>query len=206
MFTRRRLLQSLPAAALLPRTLAAHAAAPPRLRLLIGTGTAAPSTSKGIYLANWNPGTGEIGPPTLAATLESPTWLTLSPRASRLYALSESKAGKVTAFDLRTGAPAESLLHELNDQTAEGEGPAHISVNVDGLSAFVANYGSGSLTSYKIEESGALSAPVTHIQYTPVDQNPIPAKPHAPQPTPSPPGRSARIAFSSTRLTPAPEN
>ena len=185
---RRLLLKSLPAAALLPHSVATFAAAP-RLRLLIGTGTADPSTSKGIYLADWNPKTGEIGTPALATTLESPTWLALSPLAPRLYALSEIKAGKVTAFDLHQGAPAESLLQKLNEQSAEGEGPAHVSVNVDGRSAFVANYGSGSLSSYKIEKSGALSAPVSHIQYTPVDADPAHAKPHAHQATPSPDGR-----------------
>ncbi len=189
MLNRRHLLRSLSAAALLPRSLATRAAAPPRVRLLIGTGTAAPSSSKGIYLADWDPKTGQIGAPTLAAPLESPTWLALAPHASRLYALSEIKAGEVTAFDLRPGAPAESLLHLLNEQSAEGEGPAHLAVNVDGRSAFVANYGSGSITSYKLEKSGALSAPVSHIQYTPVDANPVHAKPHAHQVTPSPDGR-----------------
>ena len=188
MLTRRRILKSLPAAALLPRAIAAHAAAP-RIRLLIGTGTESPSTSKGIHVADWNPKTGEIGTPALATTLESPTWLALSPRAPRLYALSEIKAGKVTAFDLHSGAPTESLLQKLNEQSSEGEGPAHVAVNVDGRSAFVSNYGSGSLTSYKLEKTGALSAPVTHIQYTPVDANPIHAKPHAHEATPSPDGR-----------------
>ena len=188
MLNRRTLLKSLPAAAFLPRTLAAHAAAP-QFRLLIGTGTADPSTSKGIYLADWNAKTGEIGTPALAATLESPTWLALDPRAPRLYALSEIKAGKVTAFDLHAGAPATSLLQKLNEQSAEGEGPAHVAVNVDGRSAFVANYGSGSLTSYKIEKSGTLSAPVSHIQYTPVDADPAHTRPHAHEATPSPDGR-----------------
>ena len=186
MLTRRRILKSLPAAALLPRAISAHAAAP-RMRLLIGTGTVSPSNSKGIYVADWNPKTGELGAPTLLADLESPTWLALAPRAPRLYALSEIKAGKVTAFDLHLDA--STTLQKLNEQSSEGEGPAHVSVNVDGRSAFVSNYGSASLTSYKLEKSGALSAPVTHIQYTPVDADPIHAKPHAHQATPSPDGR-----------------
>lgn len=188
MLNRRNLLKSLPAAALMPHTVSANAAAP-SFRLLIGTGTTDPSTSKGIYLADWNAKTGQIGAPTLAATLESPTWLALDPRAPRLYALSEITAGKVTAFDLHPGADAASLLHKINEQSAAGDGPAYISVNVDGRSAFVANYGSGSLTSYKIERSGALSAPVSHVQYRPVDADPAHAKPHAHEATPSPDGR-----------------
>ena len=186
MLNRRQVFKFLPAAALLPRTIAAHAAAP-RIRLLIGTGTESPSASKGIYVADWNLKTGELGAPTLLAALESPTWLALSPRAPRLYALSEIKAGKVTAFDLHLDTSV--TLQKLNEQSSEGEGPAHVSVNVDGRSAFVANYGSGSITSYKIEKSGALSTPVTHIQYTPVDADPAHAKPHAHEATPSPDGR-----------------
>ena len=186
MLNRRQVFKFLPAAALLPRTIAAHAAAP-RIRLLIGTGTESPSASKGIYVADWNLKTGELGAPTLLAALESPTWLALSPRAPRLYALSEIKAGKVTAFDLHLDTSV--TLQKLNEQSSEGEGPAHVAVNVDGRSAFVANYGSGSITSYKIEKSGALSTPVTHIQYTPVDADPAHIKPHAHEATPSPDGR-----------------
>lgn len=186
MLNRRRLVKTLHAAAFLPRAIAAHAATP-HVRLLIGTGTASPSTSKGIYLADWNLKTGELGPRTLVAELESPTWLALSPRAPRLYALSEINAGRVTAFDLRRDSSL--TLQKINAQTAEGEGPAHLSVNTDGRSAFVANYGSGSITAYKIGKSGALSAPVSHVQYTPVDADPVHARPHAHQATPSPDGR-----------------
>lgn len=186
MLNRRRLLQSLPLAALFPRPVLARAAAP-RLRLLIGTGTESPGTSKGIYVADWNPRSGELGTPTLLADLESPTWVALSPHAPHLFALSEITAGKVTAFDLHL-EPTPSLT-KLNQQSSEGEGPAHVSVNIDGRSAFVANYGSGSLTSYKIEKSGALSAPVTHIQYTPIDADPAHTRPHAHEATPSPDGR-----------------
>ena len=186
MLNRRRLLKNLPVAALLPRAVAAHAATP-RIRLLVGTGTNSPSTSKGIYFADWSSKTGEIGTLTLAAELESPTWLALSPRAPRLYALSEIKAGKVTAFDLHLDTAL--TLQAINDQTSEGEGPAHVSINSDGRSAFVANYGSGSITSYKVETSGALSPPVSHFQYAPVDADPIHAKPHAHEATPSPDGR-----------------
>ena len=187
MLNRRQLLQSLPAAAMLPISLKSFAAAAPPVRLLIGTGTEGPSSSKGIYVADWNPKTGEIANISLAAPLESPTWIALDPRAPRLYALSEIKAGKVTAFDISHGASL--TLKQLNEQTTQGEGPAHVSVNIDGRSVFAANYGSGSITSYKVEKSGALSAPTSHFQYTPVDSDPAHAKPHAHEATPSPDGR-----------------
>ena len=188
MLTRRSMLRASAAVAALPRSIYAHAATP-RTRLLIGTGTVSPSNSKGIYLADWDPATGAISNITLSAALESPTWLALSPRAPYLYALSEIDAGKVTAFDLRHGKGDSLTLQHLNEQSTEGAGPAHVAVNVDGRSVFASNYGSGSLTSYTVEKTGALSAPVSHFQYTPVDADPVHAKPHAHEATPSPDGR-----------------
>lgn len=187
MLTRRSLLRSMPALAALPHSLA-HAA-PGTARLLVGTGTDKASTSKGIYLADWNLRTGELGELILAAPLDNPTWLALSPRSPHLYALSEIHAGKVTAFRLRRGTGHSLTLERLNEQTTQGDGPAHVAVSPDGRSAFATNYGGGSLTSYKIERSGALSAPVSHFQYAPIDADTAHALPHAHQATPSPDGR-----------------
>ncbi len=195
MLTRRTLLQSLPALAVLPRALPAHAflAVP---KLLIGTGTASPSTSKGIYAAEWDQQRGTLGGLALAATLPSPTYLAIAPKGplhlygSSLYAISEIDAGTVTAFDFQIDDHSGAVkLIELNRQSTEGAGPAHVSVSPDGGSVYVSNYGSGSLTSYGAARRGALSGPVSHFQYTPVDADPIHAKPHAHEATPSPDGR-----------------
>jgi 6-phosphogluconolactonase len=185
MLTRRSVLRSLPALSLLPRAHYAHAAAP-RSRLLIGTGTAQGSNSKGIYLADWNSSTGALGGFTLAAALESPTFLALAPRSHRLYAISQVPDGHVTGFALRDRGDALSL-DRINAQSAEGAGPAHISLS--GESLFVSNYGGGSLTSYKISASGAISGVVSHVQSTAVDDLPVHAHPHIHEATPTPGGR-----------------
>ena len=184
MLTRRSLLLSLPVAAAMPHSLFASSTA--GYRLLIGTGTSRPSGSKGIYVADWN-SNGELGEVSIAAQLDNPTFLALSPHDRVLYAISEVDDGKVTAF--RFGEGKQLTLDRLNQQTAEGNGPAHVAINIDGRSAFVSNYGGGSLTSYKIERSGALSSPVSHFQYAPVDELPQHKHPHAHQATPSPDGR-----------------
>jgi 6-phosphogluconolactonase len=184
MLTRRSLLLSLPVAAAMPHSLFASAA--PRYRLLIGTGTARPSGSKGIYVADWN-SDGSIGEMAVAAQLDNPTFMALGAHEKTLYAISEVDNGKVTAFGIGEGK--QLTLSQINQQTAGGNGPAHIALNTDGRSAFVTNYGGGSLASYKIEASGAISAPVSHFQYTPVDDLPQHKHPHAHQATPSPDGR-----------------
>jgi 6-phosphogluconolactonase len=184
MLNRRTLLLSLPVVAAMPHSLFAFA--PPRSRLLVGTGTTRPSGSKGIYVADWN-SDGSIGEIALVAQVDNPTFMALGPHDRNLYAISEVDDGKVTAFHIRDGK--QLTLERLNQQTADGNGPAHIALNTDGRSAFVSNYGGGSLTSYKIETSGAISAPVSQFQYKPVDEQPSHEHPHAHQATPSPDGR-----------------
>jgi 6-phosphogluconolactonase (cycloisomerase 2 family) len=190
MLTRRSLLRSLPAVAFLPRVLCAADA--PLHNLLIGTRTGGSSNSKGIYIAEWS-ADGKIGEISLSAELSSPTFMALDRHARHLYAISEVREGRVTAFSVGYGKNHMLKLNRLNEQTAEGNGPAHVSINVDGRSAFVSNYGSGSLTSYKVELSGALSAPVSHFQYMPIDDLPEHAHPHAHEATPSPDGHSLLV-------------
>ena len=201
MWTRRSVVKALPAVAVLSRTISAHAIAPP-LQLLVGTGTKSPSASNGIYAGIWDVQTGTLGALALVAAVESPTYLALVPRgiaarpSALVYAISEGDAGMVTAFDLVTKAPVgEVQLTKLNAQSTEGAGPAHVAAigkvaggRVRG-SVYVSNYGGGSLTSYAMEGDGALSAPVSHFQYAPVDGDAIHTKPHAHEATPSPDGR-----------------
>ena len=186
MLSRRTLLYALPMATLSQHALLAARHGSGATHLYVGTGTDKASTSKGIYLAPWNATTGQIGPLTLAAELPSPTWLALAPKSAHLYALSETDNAKVTAFSIEPGTFA---LTRINESSAKGPGAAHVAVNHDGRSAFVANYAGGSLTSFRVEPSGALSAPVSHFQYTPSDDTPEHQHPHAHQATPSPDGR-----------------
>jgi 6-phosphogluconolactonase len=185
MLTRRFILRSLPALSILPRAICSHAATP-RSHLLIGTGTGTGSDSKGIYLAHWNSATGEIGSPILAAALENPTFMALRPHGRQVYAISEVPDGQVTAFTLRNRGDAPTL-DRINEQSAEGAGPAHVSVS--GNSLFVSNYGGGSLTSYKIEPSGAISGAVSHFLGRSVDNLSVHAHPHIHEATPAPDGR-----------------
>ena len=189
MFSRRTLLRTLPLAIAWSRCLPA---APARGKTLyigtatVGTETGKASQSKGIYATQWSSATGEIGALDLAAELASPTFLALDPKAPYLYALSEIPNGKVTAYGIPQGGGA---LHLINEQPSVGDGPAHIAVNHDGRSAFVANYGGGSITSYRIGRTGELSAPVSHLQYAAADSSPEHQKSHAHAVTPSPDGR-----------------
>jgi 6-phosphogluconolactonase len=133
--------------------------------LFVGTQTT-PGTSKGIYTYRFNENTGELSGQALAAEVEMPTFLALSPDGKHLYSANEAddfedhKSGGVTAF-----AVHGAKLTKLDAVLAGGSGTCFISTDHTGRDVFVANYNSGSASSFRIERSGAVSDAVSNFQY-----------------------------------------
>jgi 6-phosphogluconolactonase len=179
--------------AVLSLLLGSHAARADEGRVYFGTYTKA-GGSEGIYTAGFDEGSGKLGEPVLAAKVASPSFLTIAPSGKTLYAVSETAGadgGRVTAFRIL----ASGLLEKLNDQSSGGDGPCHVSLSSDGKTLAVANYGGGSVASYRIGEDGALSAPVSVIQHTGSSVDPKRQKePHAHSINFSPDGRFAYAA------------
>lgn len=160
----------------------------PPVRLLFGTKG---PVSKGIYSADWNGETGEVGPIALMAEIANPTFLAQRAQSDSLciYAVSEvdGPGARVTAFTLNAD---RSALHRLNDALSLGDGPTYLSLNPEGNCLFVANYDGGSVTSYQIDKRGDLSQPVSHFQYQGHGPNKDRQEtPHAHSATSSPDGR-----------------
>jgi len=163
------------------------------LDVYFGTYTAA-NGSKGIYRATLDLGTGGLSEPVLAAELPSPSFLTIDAAGKHLYAVSEvggPDGGLVTAFRIDdTGA-----LERMNQQPSGGNGPCHISLGPDGATLLVANYGGGSVASYRVGKDGTLSAPVSVIRHEGSSVNPKRQRePHAHSINASPDGRFAHAA------------
>lgn len=128
--------------------------------LFVGTQTT-PGTSKGIYTYRWNADKGQLSGQELAAEVDMPTFLAMAPGGRHLYACNERpKHGGVTAFDVH-GAK----LTKLNEVSAEGAGTTFVSTDHTGHAVFCANYNSGSMSSFHVEPTGALSEVVSHFQY-----------------------------------------
>ena len=164
MIARRTFLRTASAAAFAKRPAFGAPAQPGRLYL--GTGLNGPGN--GIFTASWSAGSGEIGPLTLAAEIDSPTFLAQFRRPDGtlyLYAVSEvnGAGARVNAFSIAAG---QASLKLLNQVATGGDSPAHVSVSPDGRTVLVANYGGGSITSYLVLPSGMLSPAVSHFQYT----------------------------------------
>jgi 6-phosphogluconolactonase len=171
MFTRRRFLVIFPAFAA-----SAHAQtgwhfrkkkpAPPPAPLIVYFGTdTAKGISKGIYQSHFDTTFGQLTPPVLAAATVRPSFFAVTPvgQGSRcLYAVNEvaDPSATVTTFSID---PKSGALNQRGQVTSGGAGPAYISVDATGHSAFVANYGGSSIVSYRIQPDGTLSQPVDRI-------------------------------------------
>ena len=136
--------------------------------MLVYFGTYTGARSRGIYLSRFNPNTGVLSAPELAAETRNPSFLALPPNNKFLYAISEkpnldgSRMGGVSAFGID---PATGALTLLNQQSTGGSGPCHVSVDRTGVCLLVANYGSGGVAALPVSPDGRLNPPSTIIQH-----------------------------------------
>lgn len=173
----------------------AHTPQGSRERLLfIGTQTT-PGTSKGIYTCLFNESTGELSRKELAAEVEMPTFIALSPDKKHLYSANEAddfeghKSGGVTAFSV-DGA----RLTKINAVLAGGTGTCFVSTDHTGQDVFCANYNSGSASSFHVDGAGRLSNAVSTFQYHGHGPNADRQEgPHAHRAIPSPDNRHVLV-------------
>lgn len=125
---------------------------------IIYAGTSSTRGSKGIYVFQYDR---DLGKMTELQTLNegtSPNFLTLSPDKKHLYAVFSKGTikddnGSVMSFTIN---PSTGFLTKLNEQSANGRGPAHVSIDPRQRFAYVSNYGDGTLSVYPINKDGSL--------------------------------------------------
>ncbi|SEB38930.1 lactonase family protein [Terriglobus roseus] len=126
-----------------------------------------------IQSATWNSATGEIGTLHESAKIVSPAFMAFDRTGGedRVYVVSEANGSKaiVSAF---AADPTTGALQLINTQSSGGDGPTHVATSPDGRMLALANYSGGSITTYRIDSRGALSTPVSHIQYMGHGPNP----------------------------------
>jgi len=131
----------------------ASAAAQPAT-LWIGTTTPRDGQSKGIYRATFDPGTGSLSQPTLAAEIAAPGFLTLHPDGRRLYSVCQlPDGGGVAAFEVSADATS---LRLLNTQPIGDGGAAHLALDRTGRCLFTAQYGGGSVAAFPLNADGRI--------------------------------------------------
>jgi 6-phosphogluconolactonase len=133
-----------------------------------GAYTREPSTSKGINAYKFNADTGELTDLGTAAEVQNPSFVAIHPNRKFLYAVSEvsmvdgERDGVIHAYiiDHQTGK-----LNHLNTVRSRGTSPCHLNVDATGRTLVLANYGSGTVSSFAVKPDGSLSDAVTTIQH-----------------------------------------
>lgn len=130
------------------------------------------SRSQGIYVARFRPATGAISDPQLAAKIINPGYLAVHPSHRFLYATIEDPqslgpardhASYVSAFAIN---PHSGQLTLLNTVPAGGTSTCYISLDRSGKYALLANFGSGSISVFRIRDDGSLGELTAFMQHT----------------------------------------
>jgi 6-phosphogluconolactonase len=168
--------------------------------LLVYIGTYTKTSSKGIYVARFDPLTGKLGEAILAAETVNPSFLTLSPDRRHLYAVGEGggatyngqPSGTISAYSIN---PADGKLALINTTVTAGRSPCHVSITPDKANVLVANYSSGTVTLLPVLADGGLDGPAYVDQHEGKSVHPSRQKgPYAHSITPSADGRFAFAA------------
>jgi 6-phosphogluconolactonase len=146
------------------------------MTVYVGTYTHPKNGSKGIYKLWFDPKTGQLGTPEVAAETKNPSFLAISPDKKYVYAVGElaevdgQKGGAVTSFAIGDNGK----LTQVSQISSGGAGPCYVSVDATGRNVFAANYSGGSVSRSVSGDGGKLTGPMAVIEF---DAPTGPAKP-----------------------------
>jgi 6-phosphogluconolactonase len=131
-------------------------------------GAYAKGEEQGITLCKLDRTKGKLDKVMVFGGHQNPAFLEVHPSGKFLYAVNEIKdfkgnsAGAVTAFSID---PKTGDLKKLNQVSSRGMGSCHLTIDPKGKTLLVANYGGGSVASFRIGEDGVLSEAVSFFQH-----------------------------------------
>jgi 6-phosphogluconolactonase (cycloisomerase 2 family) len=119
----------------------------------------------GGYSGDKGDGTGvtvlEDGEVAAVVPAESPSWIARHPSLPVLYAVAETDAGRVHAWRLDDGVPAE----EIGSGDTGGAEPAHLTVDSTGRFLITANYTGGSISVHRLNADGSIGERTDLMQH-----------------------------------------
>jgi 6-phosphogluconolactonase len=135
-------------------------------RVYVGTYTG--PASKGIYAFQFDPSSGKAGAVETVAETTNPSFLAVDRKPGNLYAANEisnyegQKTGGISAFAVD---PKSGKLTFLNEVSSHGAGPCHLAMDKTGRFVIVANYDSGSVAAFPVQQDGRLGEASSVIQH-----------------------------------------
>lgn len=154
---------------------------PKKYKMIVGTSTE--GTSKGIYFIDFDP-TNYTNTKLNFTTTENPTFMTFSDDMNYLYAVAENNTNTaaVVSFSFNNSDSLPSL-RPISSQLCAGAWPCHI-YKGEGWVA-TANYGGGSISTFRVTENGELSPRTQLIDFNTVESKLTPSHLHCIIPSPS---------------------
>lgn len=119
----------------------------------IGTGG---KPSQGIYHCMLDTQSGKISDSALVAPMSGPGFLALHPRLPLLYAVGALEGQPVVAAFKIIKSGSEAQLQQFGSMPIGDGGATHLSVSNDGATLVTAQYGSGSVAVFKLDEEGRI--------------------------------------------------
>ena len=120
------------------------------------------SPAEGIYYAELDLNSGQLNKLQLVVKSSNPSFIEIHPTGKFLYAVAEGKLGKIKAFSID---PKSKKLKLLNQRSAEGAAPCHISLDKAGKNLLLANYSTGNVAVFPINADGSLSEVSSTMQH-----------------------------------------
>src|SRR5580704_18475822 len=129
------------------------------------------SHSQGIYVSRFQPATGKVSKPELAAEIVNPAFLAVHPNQRFLYVATEDPASLGPNFDHESYVsafvidPSSGKLHLLNTLPTGGTSTCYLSIDKTGRYLLMANFGSSSVTVSRIKDDGSLGEQTAFMKH-----------------------------------------
>ncbi|RUR94974.1 lactonase family protein [Bacillus velezensis] len=139
-------------------------------------GTYTKGGSEGIYCFELDTEAKRLSRPKLAAKLGNPTYVTPNSDNSMLYSIEKADGkGGVAAYQIHQNS---GELTFVNHQLIEGPSPCHISIDDKHEYVLTANYHSGKVHAFPVNEDGSLREPAAEAAHTGTGPHERQEKPH----------------------------
>jgi 6-phosphogluconolactonase len=138
---------------------------------------------EGVYVYEMSKKTGELTYVSTSGKIMSPSYLAVHKNGQYVYAVNEFYGGEeeyanLTALEYD---PVSKSLNFINEVTALGQYPCHISIDNGGGFVMAANYAGGSVELHPILENGILGNALSYKRHYGQSEHPRQEAPHAHQ-------------------------
>lgn len=130
----------------------------------VGTMTAPSGASRGIYHLSLDSSTGALSSAKLAAETPQPGFLARHPKLPVLYSTLDGRDNAVAAWRI-AGDGLRKRLEPLGQVPTGDGGPCHVSVDPSARFLFTAQYGGGSVASYRLRNDGSIAERASLVEH-----------------------------------------